>query len=152
MLSSTRSTGGEEAGRLRGLARLALMSGWVVFWLNTALFPCCEVAAAVLGGHADNGSRSASAAAPPHYSGATHSEPLGQRPDSPCAYSLSAEPALGGDYEVLTSDRSPQEWFAVDLAVATSRTLVNYSANLAHARASAQPSLRLYLRTQRLLL
>ena len=42
-----------EAGRpwgLRGFARAGLLVAWLVFWLNTALFPCCEVAAAVLHG------------------------------------------------------------------------------------------------------
>jgi len=54
---------------LHGFARVGLVLAWVVFWLNTALFPRCEVAAAVLGGHADNGSRTASAAPPLHHSG-----------------------------------------------------------------------------------
>jgi hypothetical protein len=137
---------------LRGFARVGLAVAWVVFWLNTVLFPCCEVAAAVLGGHADNGSRSASAAPQLHHSDGTHSEPLDHGPDSPCGYTLISGPPLVGEYGVLTPDRSPLEWFAVDAPVATSLTAVNHSANLALARAAPPPSLRLYLRTQRLLI
>ena len=137
---------------MRGFARVALLLGWVVFWLNTALFPCCEVAAAVLGGHADNGSLSASAAPSLHHSGATQSEPLDHSPDSPCGTILISGSPLVGAYEVLTPDRFPLEWLAVDAPVATRLTAVDHSANLAHARAAPPPPLRLYLRTQRLLI
>lgn len=155
MLASTRNTGGEKTGRprrLRGFARVALVLGWVVFWLNTAFFPCCETIAAALGGHAGNVSQSVSAVQPAHHPDDTHSGPPVHSPDPPCAYSLSAGPTIVGDYEVLTSDRSPQEWFAVDTPVVTSLTAVNHSANLALARAAPPPSLRLYLRTRRLLI
>jgi len=138
---------------LRGFARVGLVAAWVVFWLNTALFPCCEVAAAVLGGHADNGSLSAASAAPSlHRSGATQSEPLDHSPDSPCGTILISASPLVGAYEVLTPDRFPMEWLAVDAPVATRLTVLDHSANLAHARAAPPPPLRLYLRTQRLLI
>lgn len=156
MLSWTRSSAGMSEARrprgLRGFARVGLVVAWVVFWLNTALFPCCEVAAAVLGGHADSGSRTASAAPPLHHSDATHSEPLDRSPDSPCGYTPISVPALAGEYEGLTPDRSPLEWFAVDAPVATNLTAVVHFANLVRARATPPPSLRLYLRTQRLLI
>ena len=159
MLSSTRSSARMSETRrprgLRGFARVGLVVAWVAFWLNTALFPCGEVAAGVLGGHADNGSRSASAAPPPHHSDATHSKLLDHSLDSPCGpcgYTLISGPPLVGEYEVLTPDRSPLESFAVDAPVATSLTAVSHSANLALARAGPPPSLRLYLRTQRLLI
>ena len=135
---------------LRGFARVGLVAAWVVFWLNTALFPCCEVAAAVLGGHADNGSVSASAAPPLQQSADTHSEPLDHSPDSPCGYTLASGPPLVGEYEVLTPDRSPLQGFAADAPVAIIHTAVNSSAILALARASPPPPLRFYLRTQRL--
>jgi len=137
---------------LRGFARVGLVVAWVVFWLNTALFPCGVVAAAVLGGHADNGPRSASAAPPLHDSDASHSGPLDHSLNSPCHYTLIPGPLLVGEYEVLTPDRSPLEWFTVDASVATSVTAVNHPAHLALARAAPPPSLRLYLRTQRLLI
>jgi hypothetical protein len=150
--SSTRKSDARRPRGLRGFARLGLVGAWVIFWLNTALFPCCEVAAAVLGGHADNGSQSASTASPPHHSDAAHSEPSDHSPDSPCGYTLIAGPPLVGDYKALTPDRFPLEWFAVDAPVATSLTAVNHSAILALARVTPPPSLRLYLRTQRLLI
>ena len=137
---------------LRGFARVGLVVGWVGFWLNTALFPCCEVAAAVLGGHADSGPRSVSAAPPLHDSDASQSGLMDLSPDSPCGYTLISGPPLVAEYEVLAPDRSPLEWFAVDAPVATSLTAVNHPAYLALARAAPPPPLRLYLRTQRLLI
>ena len=137
---------------LRGFARVGLVMGWVVFWLNTALFPCGEVAAGVFGGHADNGSRSTSAAPPLHDFDATQSEPLDHSPDSPCGYNLISGPPLVGEHEVQTTDRPPLEGIAVNAPVATSLTVANHSADLALARAAPPPSLRLYLRTQRLLI
>lgn len=136
---------------LRGFARVGMVAVWVVFWLNTALFPCCEVAAAVLGGHADDRSQTAPAAPPSHHSEATHSEPLDHSPVSPCGDSLTSGPALVGDYEGLKPARSPLECFAVDAPVTKNLTAINHPANLALARAAPLPSLRLYQRTQRLL-
>ena len=121
----------------RGFARMGLVAAWAVFFLNTALFPCCEAAAAVLGGHAD----------------ATQAEPLEEHgPDAPCASSISAGPTIVGEHEVLSPDRSPVDWFAGDAPVAASLTAVNHSAILALARAAPPLSLGLYQRTQRLLL
>ena len=154
MLSSIQTTGGKDAERPRGLRRIAragLIAAWGVFWLNTALFPCCEVSAAILGGHADHASQSASAA-PPHHSDDSHSEPLDHSPDSPCSDLLTSDPPLAGEYGVLTPDRSSLEWFAVDAPVAAAFTTVHRTANFALARASPPPSLRLHLRTQRLLI
>ena len=156
MLSRTRTSPRiPEARRprgLRGFARVGLMVAWVVFWLNTALFPCCEALGAAFGNHSDDVSQSVSAAQPAHHSNATHSEPLEHSPDSPCGYTLISGPPLVGEYEVLTPDRPPLERFAVDAPVATSLTAVTHCANLALARAAPPPSLRLYLRTQRLLI
>jgi hypothetical protein len=120
----------------RGFARMGLVAAWAVFFLNTALFPCCEVAAAVLGGHAD----------------ATQAEPLEHGPDSPCVSSLGEGPTIVGEHEVLSPDRSPLAWFAIDAPFTARLTAVDHSANLALARAEPPPPLRLYLRTQRLLL
>ena len=156
MPSWTRSSARmSEAGRprgLRGFARVGLLAAWVVFWLNTALLPCCEVAAAVSGGYTNNESQSASAAPPLHPSDATHSEPLDHGPDSPCGTNLISGSPLVGAYEVLTPDRFPLEWLAVDAPVATRLTAVVHSANLTLARAAPPPPLHLYLRTQRLLI
>jgi len=155
MLSSIQSTDEKVVGRprgVRGLARAGLISAWVVFWLNTALFPCCEVTAAILGGHADHVAQSTSAALPPHHTDATHSEPLDHSPDSPCCETLSSDPPLVGEYEVLSPDRPTLEWFAVDAPVGASFTSLQRAANFALARASPPPSLRPHPRTQRLLI
>ena len=144
-----------EARKPRGLrrfARVGMLAAWTMFCPNTALFPCGEVAAAVFGGHADNGSQSASAAPLLHHTGATHSESLGHSPDSPCGDALISRLPLVGAYEGLTPDRFPLEWFAVAAPVATGITAVNRPAILALAQAAPPPSPRLYLRTQRLLI
>ena len=144
-----------EAGRPpcpRGIARVGLLVVWVVFWLNTALIPCCEAAAAVLGGHAESGSQSASAPPPLPLSDATHSEPLGDGHDSPCGYTLDPDPTIAGMSEVLTPGRSPLDWFSVHVPFAMSSTAAHRAADFTPARASPPHSLRLYLRSQRLLI
>jgi hypothetical protein len=136
---------------LRGFARVNLVLAWLVFWLNTALFPCCEVVAAVFDGHAGRESQASSAVPTLHLSGATHSEPADHSPASACGDTLIPGSPLVGAYEALTPDRSPLEWYAVDAAVATSR-IVSHSTDFALARATLLPSLRLCQRTQRLLI
>jgi len=123
----------------------------MVFWLNTALFPCCEVAAADLGERTGSALSSVSAVEPAHHAG-THSESPADNPGSPCGDTLiSGSPHVALD-EVLTPDRLPLEWFTVDAPVVTSVTAVTHSATLALVRAALPPSPRFYLRTQRLLI
>lgn len=137
---------------LRGFARVAMGVAGAVFLLNTALFPCCEVAAAVPGGHVEGGSQSTSAAPPHHDSEAQHSEPAHHGPDLPCDNSLVSGPALVGEFEALTPDRSPLAWSAVDAPIVTSHNSAGVPPIIALARASPSRSLRFYLRTQRLLI
>ncbi len=155
MLSWMRNSARIPAGRprgLRGFARAGLVMAWAVFWLNTALFPCCEAAAAVRGGHADSGLQSASAATPQNHAGAANLEPLAYGPDSPCGHTLIPDPPIVGANEVLLApDRSSLEWFAVDAPIATSFAAAHRAADFTLPRASPPPSLRLYQRTQRLL-
>ena len=135
-----------------GFARVGLVVAWVMFWLNTALFPCCEVVAAVLDGHADHATQTASAEASPHHSGDTHSAPLEHSSGSHCDGALMSGIPLAVEYKGLIPDRSPLEWCAFDAPLATSVTAPFPSAIFALARASPPPYLRLYLRTQRLLI
>lgn len=137
--------------RTLGLARAGfLLAAWVAFWLNTALFPCCEVTAAVLGGHAQSESQIASPEDP--RSDAAHSGAQDHAPNAPCDSARNGGPALVGEHEVLTPDRSPAKAFAAAAPVAASPASGNHSANIALARASPPLALRLYLRTQRLLI
>jgi hypothetical protein len=131
---------------------VGLIAVLAVFWFNTALFPCCAVAATLLTGHAESGSQSAPTLLPPHYSDAANFEPLGYGPDSPCGYTLIPDPSIVGANEVLTPDRSPLEWIAIYASAAMSFTAVHRAADFTLARASPPPSLRLYQRTQRLLI
>ena len=132
--------------------RAGLIAAWVVFWLNTALFPCCEVTAAILGGHADSAMQSLPSAPSPHHSDSTHSEPLDHGPDAPCGDTLSANPPLAGEQGVRAPERSSVEWFAIDAPVAAGFTSAFRAANFSLARAAPPPSLRPHLRTQRLLI
>lgn len=155
MLVSTRNMGGHEPERLwsrRGSARVTLVLASVVFGLNTALFPCCATMAVAFGGHAGTVSQSISVVQLAHHPDDTHSGTPVHGPDSPCAYSLGAEPTIVGEYAVPVADRSSLEWFAVDAPAATSLPAVSHSASLALARAAPPPLLRLYQRTQRLLI
>ena len=154
MSPSAQRSGGGKAGRaerLRGFARPGLVVAWVVFWLNTAVFPCCEVAAAVLGGQADNVSQAIATVQPAHSPDHTPSGSPLKSSDSPCGDTLNSESPLVEDHDGLTPDRSSLERVAVDAPVATRLPTVE-SANLVLARAAPPPSLRSYLRTQRLLI
>lgn len=137
---------------LRGFARLMLTIAAAVFLLNSALFPCCEVAAAVLGGHADHGSQSTAAAPASHHAESEHSETPHHSPDAPCDSTLVTGPALVGESAALAPDRSPLGWGIVDAPIVTSITSVNGAEIIALARASPPRSLRFHLRTQRILI
>lgn len=136
---------------LRGAARAAMIAAWVVFWLNTALFPCCEVIAAVLGGHADSAMQTSTSAPPSHHSDSTHSDPPHHGPDAPCDETLSANPLLSGENAARTPERSSVEWSAIDAPV-NARFAPTRAESFALARAWPPPLLRPHLRTQRLLI
>ena len=153
--SLTRSaTGLPETRRPRSLrrpARLALMLAWIVFSLNTALFPCCDSLAAASGDHSDNASHSGSAAQSAHPPDETHSEQSHHGPGSPCDYSLQSEPAIHGEYAGLPTDRVHLEWIAMDMSSSVGLIVVNHVEILA-PREPHPPPFRLYLRTLRLLI
>lgn len=156
MPSWTRNSAGmseaRRPGGLRGFARVGLVAAWAAFWINAAMFPCCEALAATFGGHPGNISQSVSDVQPAHQPDDKQTGSPVHSPDSPCGYSLGAEPAIVGEYVVPAADRSPQERFAVDAPVAAGLAAASHSANLALARAVPPRSLRLYQRTQRLLI
>ena len=154
--SSTRSVPGvSETGpplARRRSVRVAFVLAWLVFWLNTALFPCCEVLAAVFGDRSDDVSQSASDAQSSDHSDETHSQHSHHSPDSPCNDTFNAGPAINGVCAGLPTDRV-LEWFAIDVPVAAGLTAVSFSANLApRDYHPPPPPLRLYLQTQRLLI
>ena len=136
---------------LRGFARRALVLAWVIFWINTALFPCCEAVAAAFDGHSDNVSQSASTAQPAYASDDRHSGRPDRNPDAPCGYTLSAGPTSVGMYALLAPDNSSLEWFAIDTPAAPALIAVSHAEYLAPS-ASPPPPHRLYLRPLRLLI
>ena len=138
-------------GRSR-FARVALVLAWVVFWVNTALFPCCESLAAAFDDHSDSVLQSTSAAQPAHQSDDTHSEHSEQSPSSHCDYALDAGPAISGAYAALPMDRVDIDWFAITTLVAPDLTTAKHSANLAPRDYHPPPPFRRYLHTQRLLI
>ena len=149
--NSARTSGARQSGPPR-FARVILVLAWAVFWLNTALFPCCEVVAAILGGHAEHGSQSVSATQPAHHSGTAHAETSDHSPDSPCSDTLISALSVVGGYEILIPERAPLAWFAVDTRVALSFVAEDYSAYPVPREWRPPPPLRFYLRTQRLLI
>lgn len=135
-----------------GFARVALVMAWIAFWLNTAIFPCCEAIAAVVGGdHAIEEAQSNATTPHARLSGSAHSEDLGHDPYSPCEHALGAEPALVGEQEVLASDRFPFHWVAVEEYFSHGPTLGSHRSSVALPRA-APPPLGFYQRSQRLLI
>ena len=128
---------------MRGFARAILVTAWAAFWLNTALFPCCEVLAAALDDYSNDVSQSVSP---------TDSERTDQSPFSPCEYTVDAGPAINGAYAGLRTDRVDWEGFAIDASVSAGLTAVSDSKNLAPREYHPPPPLRLYLLTQRLLI
>lgn len=157
MYSSARSiTRVSEPRRPRGsywFARVILVLAWAAFWLNTAMFPCCEALAAAFGDHSDSVSQSTSAAQPAHHSEDTHSECPHHSPGSPCDHTLHAGPAISEVYAGLATDHVHLEWLATDVSVTAELTTIGHSANLTPREyLSPPPPLRLYLDTQRLLI
>lgn len=136
--------------RCRG-ARVVLVLAWVVFWVNTALFPCCEALAAAFGGHSDSVSHATSAAEPAHHSDGSHTERQDQNP-SPHCVTLNAEAAIDGVYAAPLTDRVDLDWFASATLVAPGLPAVNHSASLAPRDYHPPPPFRRYLHNQRLLI
>ena len=158
MFSPTRNVAGVSGiKRPRGRFRSAhvMVLAWVIFWLNTALFPCCDAFAAMFGDHAVSVSQSVSAAQSAHHSGAdeSHSERPPHSPESPCDYALNAEPAIiSVTYAALPTDRVQFVLFAIATPVAPDLTAVHYAAILAPREYRPPLPFRLYLHTQRLLI
>ena len=154
--SPTRTMTGEPGTRRPPrhgrFARAALVLAWVVFWVNTALFPCCESLAAAFDGHSDSVSHATSAAQPAHHSDETHSEHPDPTPSSHCDYSLDAGPAINGAYAALPTDRVHLDLFAIATPVAPGMTAVNHFASRATIDYHPPPPFRRYLHTQRLLI
>ena len=156
LFSPTRSITGKSRTRRPsghcGSARLVLMLAWVAFWLNTALFPCCEALAAALSNHSDISSQPASGAQSAHHSAEAHVEHVHPSPSSPCKDTVKSVSAIPGAYAQLpTSDFQP-EWFAIDGPVASDLKTPDQSAILAPREYQPPPLSRVYLQTQRLLI
>ena len=157
MLSPTRSLpGGSGAKRPRGRGRAAhvMVLAWVVFWFNTALFPCCDAFAAAFDHHSDAVSPSVSAAELAHHHDESHSERTSQSPESPCDYALNAGPAIiDGAYVALPTDHIQLVWVAIATPpVALDLTTANHAVNRVPREYHPPPQSRLYLHTQRLLI
>ena len=133
-------------------ARAALVLAWVIFWLNTAFFPCCEAIAAAFNDHSDSVSHSTPAVQPGHHSEETHTEHSAPAPSSHCDATLNAQPAIDGVHGALLTDRIDSDTFAVVTSVALGMTTEIYSASPAPRDYHPPPPFRRYLHTQRLLI
>ena len=157
MFSPTRSIArisGTKRPRGRFQSVHVMVLAWVVFWVNTALFPCCDAFAAAFDHHSEDVSQSVSAAEPAHHSDDPHSERLHHSPESPCDYALSAGPAIidGAYVALLPTDHIQLVWVAITTPVAPDLTATNHAANRVPREYHPPPQSRLYLHTQRLLI
>ncbi len=144
-------TGGGMPLRQGRFSRAVLVSAWVVFWLNTALFPCCESLAAAFDGHSDSISQS-TPVVPAHHSDETHAEHPDPTRSSQCDFTLNAEPVIDTAYAAPQSDRVHLDWFAVATLVAPDVTAVNHFASRPTIDYHPPPAFRRHPLTQRLLI
>ena len=147
----TRSGATRALGQRRS-ARLVLVAAWVAFWLNTALFPCCEALAAALVGHSDIPSQLAIGKGPPHDSGETHAAHVHHNQSIPCKTNVKSVSAISGTYALMPADHfHPVLLLSEGFVVADLRPL-DHSAIRAPRNYHPPPPFRLYLQTQRLLI
>ncbi len=128
------------------------MLAWLTFWLNTALFPCCEALAAALEEHIEDRSQSVPVAGHAQHPEATHVERANNVPDAHCDSEISAGPAINGEFAGLLADRGHVEWDAVHASAIARPFAADVSVEPA-ARDYLPPPparVRFYLRTQRL--
>ncbi len=156
MPSSTQGPAGNPEARRpggpRGFVRVTMVATWAVFWLSTAIFPCCESIAAVLGGeHHIEVAESDPVVPQAHHSGDAHSEGSDHNPHSPCESALGPEPTLVGEQEVLASEQFSMYWIGIGQHSAFDLKVVAHRPRLALPRA-APPPLGFYQRSQRLLI
>ena len=152
MLPSKQNIAREPKGkpplRLRRFARVTVVLAWMVFWLNTALFPCCEAVAAGLGGQppvqAVSGSHTA------HASGETGSEHPDQSHNSPCGVAVSAAAATLGQADVLSAAQPDIVSSASGAAISLRPAADSTSTAIPHP--APPPKVPLYLRELRILL
>lgn len=124
-----------------------LMFGWIAFWLNTALFPCCDALAEALDGHV-HGSTGLNDT--PHSVGADHSH---QEPASDCGSALDLGAPSSGEYFAFTSDQLRAGCVLSNVQLTVAPLDVTRSVNLPSRDYHPPPPLwRIYLRTQRLLI
>ena len=150
----TRESDARRSLHRRRPAHVALLLAWLAFWLNTAFFPCCEALAAAFDDHTAGVSQSAPAATQAHHADPTHTERARDGHKSRCDFSLDAEPAINGEYAGLPKARLNLEWAASDVSFSVGPTAVNQTANFTPRDDHPPPiaTVRLYLRTQRLLI
>lgn len=155
-ISSTRSmTGvsGMQRPRRRFRSAHVMVPAWFVFWVNTALFPCCDALAGAFGGYSDSVSPSATTALPAHHADESQSEVPRHSPESPCDYALNAGPSIiDGESAALPTNRVQLVWFEIATSEAPELTAVNHAANRTPREYHPPPQSRLYVHTQRLLI
>ena len=131
---------------------MTLVLAWMAFWLNSALFPCCDALAAAFSDHSSSVSQSVSASQPTHHSDETHSEQSHHSPDSFCCYTLIAGLAIDEVYAGLPPDRIDLEYLVIATTLAPGLIAASQSEYLAPRDYHPPPPYRLYLQTQRLLI
>ena len=149
--NTIRKPGASRPLRRRSSAHLVLVMAWLAFWLNTALFPCCEALAEALTEHADTPSQSATGERIPHQSNEVHAEHLNPDPSMPCEETVRSVAAIPDAYAQLTPTFD-LELLAITGSVGIDVRAPDHSAIRAPRNYNPPPPFRIYQRTQRLLI
>ena len=140
-----------EAKRPKGL-RAGLVAACALFWLGTALFPCCELIAATLGGDRHREVAQSDSATPyVHPSGGVQSKGSGHDPHPPCEQTFSDGAVSVEEPAVLTSVRFPLQRVTVEEPHVSGLAAVVHRSSLALPRVAPPPP-GFQQRSQRLLI
>jgi len=136
----------------RSSGRLVLLAAWLAFWLNTALFPCCEVLAAALVGHSEVLSQATIDGRGPHPSHEAYAEHLHEGKSLPCAENGRLASAIAGAYAQLPEEPSLLQWFAIESSASADLRKLARASIASPLNYHSPPPVRVYRQTQRLLI
>ena len=143
-MSLATSVQAPQPNRPRGLrqpARATLVLAWLAFWLNTALFPCCQAFAAIVSDHSVSISEPA---LHDHVSQDCDDDQPGHNPYSPCGSFVSANPATISQMTLLATD--PTSWNPIAPAAIISSFPIALNVANNFTPHEIPPPVRLYLR------
>ena len=142
--NGTRTRSNGQSARWRPFARPVMVLAWLAFWLNTALFPCCQALAADFGGHSENIAKSIALNHLLKDCGDEHAgTPDQENPHSPCSSFVSASPAAITQAISPAADHTLWQPIAPTAVVSLIPAAPNFATPL--PRFDPPPPVRLYL-------